>query len=70
MKTIKLLTTFAVFILSSCVWGAGGTVPDPRGIAPDRYTYYPGTESLATDEIRIVARGTGMPASRHGQAAA
>ena len=60
-------------LLSSAVtaaWGAGGVITDPRGIAPDRYTYYPGTEALAEDEIRIVACGTGMPASRHGQAAA
>ena len=26
---------------------AGGTVADPRGTAPDRYTYYPGTENLS-----------------------
>ena len=48
---------------------AGGKVSDPTGIAPERYTYYPGTEALSKDEIRIVACGTGMPAARHGQAA-
>ncbi len=50
--------------------GAGGVVKDPTGIAPDRYVYYPGTEKLSKKEIRIVACGTGMPAARHGQAAA
>ena len=44
-------------------------VKGPNTIAPDRYVYYPGTEVLAKDEIRIIACGTGMPASRHGQAA-
>ena len=48
---------------------AGGKVADPNGVAPDRYVYYPGTEPLAADEMRIVACGTGMPAARRGQAA-
>jgi len=48
---------------------AGGPVDDPNGVAPDRYVYYPGTEELGPDEIRIVACGTGMPAARRGQAA-
>ncbi len=48
---------------------AGGKVTDPKGTAPDRYVYYPGTERLAEDEIRMVVCGSGMPAARHGQAA-
>ena len=48
---------------------AGGVVKDPVGTAPDRYTYYPGTEPLGAEEIRIVALGTGMPAARRAQAA-
>ena len=49
---------------------AGGTVADPNGVAPDRYVYYPGTEALAEDEIRVVACGTGMPSARIRQQAA
>ena len=48
---------------------AGGVVKDPNGTAPDRYVYYPGTETLAKDEIRLFACGTGMPAARRDQAA-
>ncbi len=48
---------------------AGGKVADPNGVAPDRYVYYPGTEPLAADEIRMTACGTGLPAARRGQAA-
>ena len=48
---------------------AGGVVQSPTDIAPDRYVHYPGTEGLATDEIRVIACGTGMPAARRGQAA-
>ena len=48
---------------------AGGKVADPNGVAPDRYVYYPGTEALGPDEMRIIACGTGMPAARRGQAA-
>ena len=31
---------------------AGGEVTSPVGTAPDRYVYFPGTESLGKDEIR------------------
>jgi len=48
---------------------AGGVVQTPTGKAPDRYVYYPGTEELAQDEIRVLACGTGLPAARRGQAA-
>ncbi len=48
---------------------AGGKVKSATGVAPDRYVYYPGTEKLNKKEIRVVACGTGMPASRKGQAA-
>ena len=51
------------------VQAAGGKVTDPTGTAPDRYVYYPGTERLAEDEIRMFVCGSGMPAARHGQAA-
>ena len=34
------------------VQAAGGKVTDPKGTAPDRYVYYPGTEALREDEIR------------------
>jgi ribonuclease Z len=48
---------------------AGGKVTSPTGIAPDRYVYYPGTEELSKDEIRITVCGSGLPAARRGQAA-
>ena len=48
---------------------AAGVVKSPAGVAPDRYVYYPGTEELGNDEIRLIALGTGMPAARRSQAA-
>jgi ribonuclease Z len=42
----------------------------PTGVVPNRDVYYPGTEALAADEMRIVALGTGMPSMRPKQAAA
>ena len=48
---------------------AGGKVKSPTGAAPERYVYYPGTEELRPDEMRVIACGTGMPAARKGQAA-
>ena len=49
---------------------AGGVVSGPNVVAPDRYVYYPGTEVLAEDEVRVIACGTGMPDQRRGQASA
>jgi ribonuclease Z len=57
------------FSLTSKAVAAGGKVTDPKGTAPDRYVYYPGTEKLKADEIRMFVCGSGMPAARHGQAA-
>jgi ribonuclease Z len=54
---------------ASLVFAAGGVVKSPTGTAPDRYVYYPGTEALGTEEIRLFACGTGMPAARRDQAA-
>jgi ribonuclease Z len=48
---------------------AGGKVTSPTGTAPDRYVYYPGTEELGADEIRVIACGTGMPTARRAQMA-
>ena len=48
---------------------AGGKVSSPTGTAPNRYVYYPGTEELGKDEIRLFACGTGLPAARRDQAA-
>ena len=80
--TLKLATAAAIFTVgwiagpSNDVFqfiseadAAGGMVTDPNGVAPDRYVYYPGTEALNKQEIRVTACGTGMPASRRGQAA-
>ena len=49
---------------------AGGKVTSRTGTAPNRYAYYPGTEELGPDEIRVIACGTGMPTARRSQAAA
>ena len=56
-------------LIAILLLGAGGTVTSPTGTAPDRYVYYPGTEELLPDEIRVTACGTGLPAARRGQAA-
>lgn len=62
------LALFGAVICSNAS-AAGGKVTDPNGTAPDRYVYYPGTEELGKDEIRLFACGTGLPAARRDQAA-
>ena len=77
MKTMKQKSITALFtaaalaltVLVNDAQAAGGKVTSPTGTAPDRYVYYPGTEALAQDEIRLFACGTGLPAARRDQAA-
>jgi len=69
VMSAKILVGLLLTTAASMIFAAGSTVTDPAGVAPDRYVYYPGTEALAEDEIRVVACGTGMPAARRGQAA-
>ena len=66
---VSMLLLTLLGLITSPVFAAGGTVTSPTGIAPDRYVYYPGTEELAKDEIRVIACGTGLPAARRSQAA-
>jgi ribonuclease Z len=66
---LRNFTLLALLTFAATAFGAGGVVTDPAGVAPDRYVYYPGTEALAENEIRLTACGTGMPAARHNQAA-
>jgi len=67
---ITLITTLLLSVsVGGLAHAAGGKVTDPNAAAPDRYAYYPGTEELGSDEMRVVACGTGMPSARHGQAA-
>ena len=65
----SVLILFVVGVTANQAQAAGGKVTNPTGIAPDRYVYYPGTEKLGKDEIRLFACGTGMPAARRDQAA-
>ena len=41
----------------------------PTQKLPDPNVYFPGTEALAPDELRLVSCGTGMPTARESQAA-
>jgi ribonuclease Z len=75
---IVLLLTAAVAYLAGQSSPQNAMAQDeggaPRKISPvkplsDRDVYYPGSEELAPDEMRIVACGTGMPSVRPKQAA-
>ena len=69
-KTMTAVITAGIMVLTTSLGhAAGGKVTSPTGTAPDRYVYYPGTESLDKDEIRLFACGTGLPAARRDQAA-
>jgi hypothetical protein len=49
---------------------SGWSEASPVKAIQDREVYYPGTEDLAPDEMRVTACGTGMPNARPKQAAA
>ena len=42
----------------------------PTGVYPEHEVYFPGTEALDPEEIRVIACGSGMPMPRTKQAAA
>ena len=69
-RVIGCLLSFVLVTGFTLAHAAGGMVDGPNVVAPDRYVYYPGTEVLAEDEVRVIACGTGMPDARRGQAAA
>ena len=75
------LAVFAIAFVAMNLWYAPGRAPRliptaadasilPSKDATHREVYYPGTEALAPDEMRVVACGTGQPSARPKQAAA
>ena len=67
--TLSGFLLFVLLIAASLAYAADRMVKSPTGEAPNRYVYYPGSEELGADEIRVIACGTGMPAARRGEAA-
>lgn len=68
------MLTFDINMRLNDVWASGGTVAaedwSPTKPAPSHGVYYPGTEELQPDEMRVIACGSGMPMPRLKQAAA
>ncbi len=54
----------------SSAHAASGKAASPTKALSERDVYYPGSEDLAADEMRVIACGTGMPNARPKQAAA
>ena len=66
----SILFMCIILLMTGNVFEAGGVVTGPNIVAQDRYVYYPGTEVLDKDEVRVIACGTGMPEQRRGAASA
>jgi len=65
----------ALFLMIAKIWDAGTSGAQAQNSSPvaataKRDVYYPGTEDLGPNEMRVVALGTGMPMPRLKQAAA
>jgi ribonuclease Z len=63
------VASFSLFAFGSPTQSAAQDV-SPTEAPAGRDTYYPNTEDLAPDEMRVIACGTGMPTTRAAQAAA
>ena len=73
MRKAVLLTGLVILAIGAADEGQaqeGAMLTDPTGTVTNPFQFYPGTEALDPDEIRVTACGTGMPAARRGQAAA
>jgi ribonuclease Z len=76
-QTLALLgVTTAAVIVGFVIGGSVSTGAEaeagasPVKAIPEREVFYPGTEDLGPEEMRVVACGTGMPNARPKQAAA
>jgi len=70
-RAITFLAGFGACLTILVVMGAQAPiVPSPVKPALERDVYYPNTEALGSDEMRVIACGTGMPTTRAAQAAA
>jgi len=72
MKLKISLTFFAGFAACAALLFLTAATRSPTKGVPEseQDVYYPGTEDLKPDEMRVVALGTGMPSARPKQAAA
>ena len=72
MKKNVLLVIAGMAIMLVAVVIVGSNTRNDASVASisDQEVYYPSTEELAPDEMRVVALGTGMPNARPKQAAA
>lgn len=74
--TIRNLVRFVTFLVCASAYvspGALDATTDVPGSPPAdeiRRFYYPGTEALGEDEVRVIALGTGQPLVQRGQASA
>ena len=67
---ITLISIASCFLIVTLAQAQVPHTVSPVKALEDRDVYYPGTENLAPDEMRVTACGTGMPNARPKQAAA
>jgi ribonuclease Z len=77
IRIVGVLVLLAMMVWAGYLWGQSNALSgeaDPftetASASDELDVYYPGTEELGKDEMRVVALGTGMPSVRPKQAAA
>ena len=68
--TVGLVVALTLGADSSVAEAKAQSQRSPTKAVPELDVYYPGSEDLKPDEMRVVALGTGMPSARPKQAAA
>lgn len=68
---LRFMTIASLCLIAfAAPWPSVAQDVSPTKARAERDTYYPNTEDLAPDEMRVIACGTGMPTTRASQAAA
>ncbi len=67
---VAYIAGFVTCVALVVALGAKPAPPSPVKALPERDVYFPGTEDLGPEEMRVIACGTGMPNARPKQAAA
>ena len=74
LKTLAVAAVFAASVGTGLPWSSTAQAEPATEVSPvksrERDTYYPNSEDLKPDEMRVIACGTGMPTTRAAQAAA
>ena len=54
MRVLRVVALVSLLLANTAAWSQSSGISGPNVVASDRYIYYPGTEVLAEDEVRVI----------------